>query len=205
MPPVLFYFFTTLMLGAGIGVIINRNPVASALCLVLSFVGLAALYVSLDAYLIGTLQILVYAGAVMVLFLFIIMLLDIKAETRRKLNKTAVVGGAALVLGFAAVLGVVIAQVDGGQVQMQSLELEKAAAVRANLGGVQDTSITNDLAGDKAAGHKPNLPDVKLVGETLFTRYTFHLQIIGVLLLVATVGVVVLSRREDRSAPQPQR
>ena len=67
-------------------VVLNRNPVASALSLVVSFLALAALYVSLDAYFIGVIQILVYAGAVMVLFLFIIMLLDLKAESRRRMS-----------------------------------------------------------------------------------------------------------------------
>jgi NADH-quinone oxidoreductase subunit J len=205
MPAALFYLFTILMLAAGIGVVINRNPVASALCLVVSFVWLAALYVSLDAYLIATLQVLVYAGAVMVLFLFIIMLLDIKAEARRKLNKTAVVGGGLLVLGFIAHLGMVIGSLQNANSNMPDLDLPKAAELRRASGTELDAGITASLAGDAAAKRPPTLPDVKLVGETLFTKYTFHLQIVGVLLLVATVGVVVLSRREDktRAAAQP--
>ena len=64
-------------------VIICRNPVSSALSLVISFLGLAALFITLNAYFIGVIQILVYTGAVMVLFLFIIMLLDIKEENER--------------------------------------------------------------------------------------------------------------------------
>jgi NADH-quinone oxidoreductase subunit J len=80
-PPWLFWIFGLLMLVFGAAVIINRNPVASALSLVVSFLGLAALFMSLDAYFIGIIQVLVYAGAVMVLFLFIIMLLDLRAET----------------------------------------------------------------------------------------------------------------------------
>ena len=74
------------MLFFGGMVVLNRNPVASALSLVVCFLALAALFVSLDAYFIGVIQILVYAGAVMVLFLFIIMLLDLKAEVRRRTN-----------------------------------------------------------------------------------------------------------------------
>src|SRR5256885_15657494 len=93
MSPSLFWIFALLMLGFGAAVIVNRNPVASALSLVVSFLGLAALYISLDAYFIGTIQILVYAGAVMVLFLFIIMLLDLKAEQRRKINPVTLIGG----------------------------------------------------------------------------------------------------------------
>ncbi|HEY8650781.1 MAG TPA: NADH-quinone oxidoreductase subunit J, partial [Chthoniobacterales bacterium] len=79
---VLFWCFALLMLVFGAAVIINRNPVASALNLVVSFFGLACLFISLDAYFIGIIQVLVYAGAVMVLFLFIIMLLDLRTEVR---------------------------------------------------------------------------------------------------------------------------
>src|ERR1700742_3389452 len=95
-----FYIFSIITLLFGAGVVIFRHPVASALSLVVSFAGLAALFISLDAYFIGVIQILVYAGAVMVLFLFIIMLLDIKAEEHRKLSIPATVGGGLLALVF---------------------------------------------------------------------------------------------------------
>ena len=86
MNPFLFWFFAFLMLVFGAAVIINRNPIASALSLVICFMGLSALFMSLDAFFIGIIQVLVYAGAVMVLFLFIIMLLDLRAENLRKIN-----------------------------------------------------------------------------------------------------------------------
>ena len=88
------------MLVFGAAVVINRNPIASALSLVVSFLGLAALFMSLDAFFIGIIQVLVYAGAVMVLFLFIIMLLDLRAEERRKINVVAFVGGVLVALAF---------------------------------------------------------------------------------------------------------
>src|SRR3954467_6545636 len=100
MPAWLFWIFALLMLVFGAAVVINRNPVASALSLVVSFLGLSALFVSLNAYFIGVIQVLVYAGAVMVLFLFIIMLLDLRAEEVRRLNWGAVAGGAAVALFF---------------------------------------------------------------------------------------------------------
>src|SRR5437667_8275910 len=100
MPAYLFWMFALLMLVFGVSVVVNRNPVASALALVVSFLGLAALFVSLDAFFIGVIQVLVYAGAVMVLFLFIIMLLDLKAEQRRKLNLGTVAGGGLIALIF---------------------------------------------------------------------------------------------------------
>ncbi len=86
MPAFLFWTFAALMLGLRRRRRVNRNPVASALSLVVSFLGLAALFMGLDAFFIGIIQVLVYAGAVMVLFLFIIMLLDLRAEERRKIN-----------------------------------------------------------------------------------------------------------------------
>src|SRR5437660_7224389 len=100
MSPFLFWPFALLMLVFGVAVVINRNPVASALSLVVSFLGLAALFVSLDACFIGIIQVLVYAGAVMVLFLFIIMLLDLRAEEGRKANVPAMFGGVVVITLF---------------------------------------------------------------------------------------------------------
>src|SRR5580698_3685941 len=97
---IFFWLFSLLMLGFAVMVVLQRNPVASALSLVVSFLGLAALFVMLDAYFIGVIQVLVYAGAVMVLFLFIIMLLDLKAEERRKINPVTLVGGLVVTVGF---------------------------------------------------------------------------------------------------------
>src|ERR1700755_808256 len=93
MSPILFWCFALLMLIFAAAVVLNRNPVASALSLVVSFLGLAALFMSLNAFFVGIIQVLVYAGAVMVLFLFIIMLLDIHTEERRRINWLAATGG----------------------------------------------------------------------------------------------------------------
>lgn len=198
MPSVLFYIFSGIMLGFGILVVALRNPVSSALALAVSFLGLAALFVSLGAFFIGIIQILVYAGAVMVLFLFIIMLLDIQAEQRRKLNLPAVIGGSALVLVFALQLATVLSDFGPGKRRMNANNLDLPAALAARqAAGASVPTIDKDLAAGK-------LPDVKLIGETLFTKYNFHLQIVGVLLLVSTVGVIVISRREDKTVESPQ-
>src|SRR5260370_1947774 len=100
MAPPLFWTFSAIMLLFGLMVIICRNLVTSALSLVVCFVALAALYVSLDAFFIGVIHILVYAAAVIVLFLFIIMLLDLKAEERRRLNLPAFFGGIVVIALF---------------------------------------------------------------------------------------------------------
>ncbi len=163
-----FYIFSAIMLAFAIGVVVNRNPVSSALSLVVSFLGLAALFVILNAYFIGTIQILVYAGAVMVLFLFIIMLLDLRPEKRRPMNTVAFVGGLLVVTAFMIQLATVVG------------------------GFKQGREPFPPLAGK-------SIDDVRNLGTVLFTDYNFHLQILGVLLLVATVGVVVLSRKQSES------
>ena len=95
-----FWFFATLMIAFGVSVVLLRNPISCAMCLVMSFIALAALFITLDATFIGIIQILVYAGAVMVLFLFIIMLLDLRTEESRRLNVGATVSGVLVVSGF---------------------------------------------------------------------------------------------------------
>lgn len=192
MPPLLFYLFALITLGFGFMVVTGRNPVTCALSLAASFVGLAALFLSLDAYFIAVIQILVYAGAVMVLFLFIIMLLDIKTEEGKKLNLPAIVSGVLLAVLLTLQI---VAVADGTKLAKRTtadtpLALAEAAT---KIGKAALPTITNDLK-------TGTLPDAKLIGFTLFDQYGFHLQVIGLLLLVGTIGVVVLSKRE-RSAP----
>ncbi len=198
MPPLLFYLFVLITLGFGLNVVIARNPVTSALSLAVSFVGLAALFLSLDAYFIGVLQVLVYAGAVMVLFLFIIMLMDIKSEEAGgRSSMAAIVAGVVV----AAILAVQIATVSGKlpfsdkSTQEAALKLDEAGAQWEAKGKENLPTISRDLK----AGE---LPDAKLMGETLFSKYAFHLQVVGLLLLVSTVGVVALSKREKEASSQ---
>jgi NADH-quinone oxidoreductase subunit J len=163
----LFWLFAFVMLVFGAAVIINRNPIASALSLVICFMGLSALFMSLDAFFIGIIQVLVYAGAVMVLFLFIIMLLDLRMEQRRKMNIVAFAGGIAVALAFFIQVYSVIGQLSAAKEAFPPLASAKT-------------------------------DDVRNVGLLLFTNYNLPFQIIGVLVLVATIGVVVLSKRELR-------
>src|SRR3984957_18755111 len=96
MPPaseILFYFFAALTLICGVMVILGRNPVNSAMFLVLTIVSLAGLFVLLHAFFLAAVQVLVYAGAVIVLFLFVIMLLDLKEEQRRRIKMFGIVAG----------------------------------------------------------------------------------------------------------------
>src|SRR5215217_6145240 len=89
-----FYICSALTLLCGALVILNRNPVTSAMCLVLSMTALAGLFVLLYAFFLAAIQVLVYAGAVMVLFLFVIMLLDLKEEVRRRMKLVRGITGA---------------------------------------------------------------------------------------------------------------
>jgi NADH-quinone oxidoreductase subunit J len=190
MPTALFYFFAAVMVIGGIAVVALRNPVASAMAMVASFVGLAALFVGLNAYFVGIIQILVYAGAIMVLFIFIIMLLDLKTETALKLKALPAVGGLLLVVVFTIQLVGVL-----GKLPNKELAPLDFAAIAA-APGFSQTHPAGSAINRAITAAEPSLPDVHLIGHTLFTGYNLPLQIIGVLLLVATVGVVALSRRQ---------
>jgi NADH-quinone oxidoreductase subunit J len=167
MPAFLFWIFALLMLVFGAAVVINRSPIASALSLVVSFLGLAALFMSLDAYFVGIIQVLIYAGAIMVLFLFIIMLLDLRAEKLRKINWVASAGGVVVALALLVQIFYVIGNLQAAQKTFPPL-------VRS----------TTD--------------DVRSIGLLLFENYNLPFQIVGLLVLVATIGVVLLSKRELR-------
>jgi NADH-quinone oxidoreductase subunit J len=113
---ILFWFFSVLGLAGGIGLILNRNPVHAALSLILNFFSIAGLYLSLQAEFLAVIQILVYAGAIMVLFLFVIMLLNLNREANEGTFSMARVAAWVLGLAFAVEMIVVVKQGlgDGG-------------------------------------------------------------------------------------------
>jgi NADH-quinone oxidoreductase subunit J len=186
MPSYLFWLFATVMLIGGVAVIAFRNPVSSALSVVTCFVGLAGLFIGLSAFFVGVIQILVYTGAVMVLFVFIIMLLDLQDETNRAKSLAPLAAGIGLVLAFTVQLIGVLSRSP----QQFAPPLDAATLGAAANGFAPSSKIAVAL-------NQGKLPDVHLIGHTLFTQYNFPLQILGVLLLVATVGVVVLSKRQS--------
>ena len=157
-----FYAFAFLTLLCGVLVIANRNPVTSAMFLVLTIVSMAGLFVLLRAFFLAAVQILVYAGAVMVLFLFVIMLLDLKEETRRRIKKVRVLTGALAVL---AVVAIVLNVVWTGQ---------PAAA--------QQSAVLVGATGP--------------LGRLLFTNFLLPFEILSLLLLVAMIGVILLSKKD---------
>lgn len=162
----LFYLFAFVTVLAAAGVVLNRNAVNAAVCLLLSFVGLAALFVLLGAYFLALLQVLVYAGAVVVLFLFIIMLFDVQGGDSRRPHRW--MATAAGVIAFALLATGV-------------LSLARHAGLPAP-----------GLAGAPAGG-----ATLKDFGYQLFTTYLLPVQVTGFLLLLAMLGVTVLSRKYE--------
>jgi NADH-quinone oxidoreductase subunit J len=160
---ILFWFFSIAMLLCGVGVIANRNPVNSAMFLVLLFCFMAGLFVLLEAFFLAAIQVLVYAGAVMVLFLFVIMLLDVKASEQRKFRALAVLGGFGVAGAFAWELKVILGK------------------------PVQPLATSGEFHGG-----------LKDVVAPLFANYMLPLEVTALLLLVATIGVVLLSKRDPR-------
>lgn len=187
MPQIFFYLFSIVAIAGACAMVIYKNPVSSALSMVGAFAGLAALFVGLNAYFVGVIQILVYAGAIMVLFIFIIMLLDLKTEERRKWKPASIAASILVPLIFLCQLLGVVMNLDAPK--HQALDLTTAAA--SHQGKIGENLAANQL------------PDVHLIGRTLFagtgegTSNNLPLQVMGVLLLVSTIGVVVLSKKSS--------
>ena len=173
-----FYVFGGIAVVASLLVIAQRNPIYSVLLLIASFGALSGLYVLLEAPFVAVIQIIVYAGAIMVLFLFVVMLLNAPHEdTEQDLER----GGR----GLARIV---------------------APAGARNLGAVLAFVLLAELAwaltkngGESGAFPGAAVTSVASIGRLLFTQYAFPFEVTSVLILVAMVGAVVLARRESRS------
>jgi NADH-quinone oxidoreductase subunit J len=167
METLLFWLAAAIALIASVSMIVQRNPVYSALFLIVTLLSIAGLFLLLNAQFLAVIQIIVYAGAIMVLFLFVIMLLDIRRMedtiSRVKLQKS---------LGL--LLGVVFF-------------LETVLVLRSGM--VRDIAVT------AATPLGPDFGTAAGLGRALFSQYVFPLQLAAVLLFVALIGAVVLSKR----------
>jgi NADH-quinone oxidoreductase subunit J len=165
----LWWVFASLAVGGGFGMVTRRNPVASLLFLVLTFFSLAAIYVLLGAHFIAAIQIIVYAGAIMVLFLFVIMLLNLGHDYQADLR-----GGLWIVIAFASagMIGYFVWQAFGGP----GVALSQAGA-------------------QQIAADVEQLNAVGAVAYPLFRNYLVQFEAVGILLLVAIIGAVVLAKR----------
>jgi NADH-quinone oxidoreductase subunit J len=171
---ILFFIFAAVLIGAALGVILSRNPVYSALLLVLCFFNSAVIWVLLDAEFLGIVLVLVYVGAVMVLFLFVVMMLDINIEQMRK----EFVGYWPLTVAVAGF--VVFAMIN--------------VIVVKHLGG---------SALKTAPALAENYSNTRTLGVELFTRYAYPAQVAAIILLVASVAAIVLTLRQ-RKGGKPQ-
>jgi NADH-quinone oxidoreductase subunit J len=203
-----FYLFAFMAVAGGVLLVALRNPVSSALAMVLSFVGLAGLFIGLNAYFVGIVQILVYAGAIMVLFIFIIMLLDLNDEKPVKFKSSSVIAGLVIpLLLVVQILGVIQLGSEGKNVEFEEITNESMRKSAIQFSQADEDNITfpreEQSAIYKSLTHEksPKLPDTNLIGHTIFKSYNYPLQVVGVLLLVATIGVVILSKRSNKQAP----
>jgi len=168
---VLFYLFAAVTAVASLLVIGQRNPMYSVLLLIVSFIGLAGLYVLLDSPFAAVTQIIVYAGAIMVLFLFVVMLLNNPNEEPPLRTTIPVsIGGRPLRVG--AILGLVFL---------------------AEMGWGLWRVSTRPIGGDAATAEA--VSSVRRIGVELFTTHGFAFEVTSVLILVAMVGAVVLAKR----------
>ncbi|AUT59990.1 NADH-quinone oxidoreductase subunit J [Paraburkholderia terrae] len=172
---VLFYIFALLLTVSGLKVITSRNPVASALFLVLAFFNAAAIWMLLQAEFLAILLVLVYVGAVMVLFLFVVMMLDINLDVLRRDFKRfvpmATIVGAIIVIETALILW------HGYGATVQPVRDTTAA-----VAGAADWSNT------------------RLIGKVIYTDYIFAFEVAGLVLLVAIIAAIALTTRHGKDS-----
>jgi NADH-quinone oxidoreductase subunit J len=168
MEAMLFWALAAGAVAASLLVIGQRNPMYSVMLLIVSFAALSGLYILLDAPFVAAIQIIIYAGAIMVLFLFVVMLLNAQAEERLIGERRRLLGGAGP-RRFGAVLSLV-------------LIVELAWALFQLRGSPMPT------------GPERSVYDI---GIRLFREYAFAFEVTSVLILVAMVGAIVLARREE--------
>jgi NADH-quinone oxidoreductase subunit J len=168
---ILFYLFSAVLLTAALGVILNRNPVYSALCLVLTFFTAASIWLLIEAEFLAIVLVLVYVGAVMVLFLFVVMMLDIDIETLRSgFTRHPVIGIVTAAVLVSEIVGVVVAKGVAPHMDMKSGMVAAAA----------DASNSTEL------------------GVAIYTKYLYPFELAAVLLLVAIIAAIVLTMRRRK-------
>ena len=182
----LFYVFATLSVGGGLLMVLSRHPVPAALFMIVSLVGVAALFVLLEAFFLAILQVLVYAGAVMVLFLFIIMLLDVGPQGGKAFRvKLLSMASGILLVGMLVVVLVQLSEVPDST-------------------GSASALFWPELA-EEATANGSNLtfsPSAQSFGFGLLAKYMLPLQVSGFLLLAAMVGVIILSKKFSNTDPE---
>ncbi len=176
---VVFFSAAVMILGGAIGVITLKNPVHAALGLVLTLFGVAVQFVAMEANFLAAVQVIVYAGAIVVLFLFVIMLLGVDESIDLSIEPIAIQRPLAAVMGIGL------------------LGLLGAAIVRA-----EDALVINPGSGiDTAQETGNNDANIQQLAANLYGDHVFAFQLTSVLLIVAVVGTVLLTRKWPRSIP----
>jgi NADH-quinone oxidoreductase subunit J len=169
MEMLIFLIFAALALGSSLVVVAHKNPIYSTMSLVLTLFSVAVLFVMLGAPFIGVLQVLIYTGAIVVLFLFVIMLLNLQKQGRDDSRMTGQSLQIVAALGGAALFALLVVLALG----------------RAGFPPVQ--ALTADMV------------SLKLLSRQLFTEYLLPFEIVGLLLLVAVIGATVVARRPPQA------
>jgi NADH-quinone oxidoreductase subunit J len=168
-PTLLFFVFSAVLVGAALGVILARNPVHSALLLVLAFFTSAGLWIQLQAEFLAIALVLVYVGAVMVLFLFVVMMLDVNFDKLRERFKSYI--------PVAATVGTLVL------VEMALVLIGGYMAPRAVVA---------------PAPAPAGFSNTRMLGMQIYTDYAYPFEIAGVILLVAIVAAIALTHRQRR-------
>jgi NADH-quinone oxidoreductase subunit J len=172
MASILFYVFAAVTIGSAIAMVTRRNPVASLLFMVATLASLAGIFVLFEAHFLAAIQVIVYAGAIMVLFLFVIMLLNLGHDYQEDLK-----GGVWAILAF------VVAGLTAGILARQFQGTEDSAV----YGPFRAAESIDALLSEQGA--------VGVIAHPLFTDYVVAFELTGILLLVAIVGALALAKR----------
>ncbi|MCB0999112.1 MAG: NADH-quinone oxidoreductase subunit J [Ilumatobacteraceae bacterium] len=173
---VVFVCAAAMVLLGAVGVIVRNHPVHAALSLVLTLFGVAVLFVAQEAHFLAAVQVIVYAGAIVVLFLFVIMLLGVDRSENLQIEPISVQRPLAAIVGAGTLAMILLAVVQARD------------AVRTDSGlGLDDATVTGD-------------PDsnIRQIARDLFSNHVFAFELVSVLLVVAVVATVLLSRRPDK-------
>ncbi len=188
---VVFIIASLMVIVGAVGVVVRRHPVHCALSLVLTLFGIAVLFVSQDAQFLAAVQIIVYAGAIVVLFLFVIMLLGVDRSEDLHIEPLPVQRPLAVVMGL-GIVGLLVAAIVAAR-DTDPL----AVGTGLDVAG-QPAPGQAGQAGEVVAGHDAN---IQQLANNLFGDNVFAFELTSVLLIVAVAGTVVLTRRQRRRTP----
>jgi len=166
----MFIIMSLIIIACAIGVVFQKNPIYSAVFLIQTMVSLAVLYVLLHAQFVAAVQVMVYAGAIMVIFVFVIMLLNLnKDDLKGDRNKLPLQKPAAIILGLILVV---------------------------MIGVIMTRTIYQGAQGEYTPEVMDQIGNTQLVGKMLFTKYVLPFEIASILLFAAIVGAIVLAKKQ---------